>query len=146
MTGLPPVDGVNVWPQLIGQNSSAARLEIHLGNESLIVGRHKVVTGVQPMTGWTGPTYPNNTGPQPQYFPVLTWKYDCGSGCLYDIEADPTEHVNLASSQPELLANLTQRLAELNQGNQFPNRGKPTLRACERAVLNGGYYGPFEHL
>eukprot|EP00911_Craspedida_sp_UC1_P002924 UC1_evm6s2133 len=143
--GLPPVDGIDQWPVISGvvpPDQPGPRDEVHLDDSALIVGRYKVITGKQAMDGWTGPRYPNNTGPQPSYLP-LGWVGDCGNGCLYDIFADPTEHNDLGRLQPELLRNMTTRLQVLNAGNFNPDRGTPDIVACEKARARGGYYGPF---
>lgn len=93
---------------------------------------------------WTAPpcSYPNNTGSQPSFLP-LGWEHDCGTGCLFDIIADPTEHNDLAGQQPALLGSMAARLAVLNKGNFNPDRGLPDRHACVVAAQRGGYYGPF---
>ena len=56
---------------------------------------------------WTGPQSPNKTK-------VKDSDAGCGTGgngCLFNIQMDPTEHYDLAKSQPGLLANLTRKLA-----------------------------------
>jgi arylsulfatase I/J len=148
--GLPGVDSVSQWGLLNGTvaQGEGPRSEVHLSANGLISGQYKVLTGKQPMTGWTGVQYPNNTGQQPVEYPglnIMGWEYDCdkAGGCLYDIFADETEHVNLAQSKPAVLANLTARLAVLNQGIFTPDRGSPDRAACKAAQANGGFYGPF---
>ena len=116
---------------------------LHLSSQALIRGRYKLVTGVQPMTGWTGPAYPNKTGPMPSFIPK-GWKYDAGSGELYDIVADPTEHHNIALDQPQILQDMQNRLAQLNRKNFLPGRGTGDRAACEAAQNRyGGFYGPW---
>ena len=150
--GLPPVDGVDqsgvllLGPGVISDDGSDPR-ELHISTNCLLSGRYKLVTGVQPMTGWTGPSYPNNTGSQPSFFPK-GWKYDAGDGELYDVVADETEHHNLASTHPDVLARLQQRLKELNGKSFFnPGRGTPDRQACVQAKkyggAKGGTYGPW---
>ena len=164
--GLPPVDGIDMWPALTsevadggsgGGSSSGGggggvvgggRTEVHLSKQALIVGKMKILIGTQFMSGWTGPSYPNATGPQPNppfasAFQLQLWGHDCGDGCLYDIFADPTEHHDLAASQPEILTKLRSRLQELNKQNYDPDRGRGDPRACQQAVANGGFYGPW---
>jgi len=144
--GLPPVDGLDVWPALRGAPSAASpRREVHLSSQALLLGRYKLVAGVQPMTGWTGPVYPNNTGAQPGFYPK-GWKHDCGAGELYDVFSDPTEHENLATSRPDVLATLQARLAALNEGNFEPDRGTGDPAACAQARKYGGFYGPWVDL
>ena len=101
-----------------------------------------MITGVQAMSGWTGPLYPNNTGTQPTYIP-LSWNHDCKDGELYDILEDETEHVNIATKIPKVLIEMQKRLKVLNKGNYNPYRGHPDPRACVQAKKVGGYYGPW---
>lgn len=113
----------------------------------------KLVTGWQVNTGWVGAVYPNRTGPQPLPSPIgrvpprmfHTWSVDCGeAGCLFDVEADETEHRNLAAQRPALAQQLKARLDELNKGLYTPDRGKGDKAACRAAEdLYGGFYGPF---
>lgn len=59
--GLPPVDGMNVWPLISGQNSTSPRVDLPLSKQTLISGRYKIVTGKSQYSVWTGPQYPNTT-------------------------------------------------------------------------------------
>jgi len=75
----------------------------------------------------------------------VTWADHCGSGCLFNVEADPTEHQNLAGKKEyaEKLASLQTELQLLNKKIFRPLRGNPSVDACEVAIDNGGFYGPF---
>ena len=42
--GLPKVDGVNLWPMLIGQEEKA-RDEIYITHNNIMVGDMKLITG-----------------------------------------------------------------------------------------------------
>ncbi len=143
--GLPPVDGIDMSAALLSptfrEQTNSSR-ELHVSANALIQGRYKLVTGRQVMTGWQGPSYPNNTGPQPGFIPK-GWPHDAGAGELYDIFADETEHDNLAATLPGVLARMQARLAELNVGNFAPGRGTPDIGACVQAIKNGGFYGPW---
>jgi arylsulfatase B len=144
---LPSVDGLDLT-NIIFSNSSIRSndRELHISESTLIkqfgIGTYKLITGVQAMSGWTGPQYPNNTGPMPTYIP-LSWNHDCKTGELYDIMNDPTEHHNIALSQPSILKEMQQRLDELNRNNYMPLRGHPDPKACVQAKKVGGYYGPW---
>ena len=148
---LPSLDGVDHSAFILGPKSTnfsdAQDREIHISTNCLLSGRYKLVTGVQPMTGYTGPVYPNNTGPQPSFFPK-GWQHDTGEGELYDVFGDETEHHNLASSHPDVMAKMQQRLKELNNNSFFnPGRGSPDPQACIQAKKYGGAlggtYGPW---
>ena len=74
-----------------------------------------------------------------------TWAHDCGdAGCLYDVAADPTEHVNLALTMPTIAAAMRSRLDTLNKDLYAPDRGVGDKAACAVAEDKyGGFYGPF---
>ena len=144
--GLPPVDGVNVWPQIVNATATPARTQIHLSTEALIDGQYKIVVGKTEMAGWTPKLYPREEYPQPQYkaLPVDHWPQDCTKGCLFDIIADPNERDELSLQKPEVLSKMVAKLAELNKSYYNPNRGEMDLKACTTALEKyHGYYGPF---
>ena len=68
---------------------------------------------------------------------------NCSSGCLFDIIADPNEDHQI-KDKPEVVAQMMQRLQELNKSNFNPGRGAQNKLACEVAVNKyDGFYGPF---
>eukprot|EP01079_Euglenida_sp_SAG-EU17-18_P004395 gene4395-798_t len=136
--GLPPIDSIDVWPSITTPNSnSTGRTDIFLswsctaasaavsgcdpnkpskyntsgdptagqgpGDMALISGNYKIIIGQQQGRGiWFGPVYPNGTNDGKAY--------PCSEGCLYDIDADPTEHVNLKASRPDVWSAMLQKL------------------------------------
>ena len=65
-------------------------------------------------------------------------------GCVFDIEADPDEHHDLATEQPELAHKLLERLQTLDATLFDPPRGEPdTDGACTQAERNEGDWGPW---
>lgn len=63
---------------------------------------------MQSGTGWWwGPEYPNSTAKLPATEP------GCPEGCLFNITADPTEHVDLALKFPAVVSRLRERLSKL---------------------------------
>jgi len=154
--GLPPVDGVSHWSYWSGQTSEPPRTELAIGAvlgsshgtakhpqttlEGLIQGRHKVLIGSFDEAVLTGPLFPNKSTDASMWDTTV----DCSTGCLYDLDADPTESVDLASEQPELLQNMLARIREINRTVFSPDRGVSDPLACEKALGdNGGYWGPF---
>ena len=139
---LPPIDSLNMWPLISGQNSTSPRVDIPISMTALISGDYKILLGTNRMAGWTGPVYPNNTNPDGG---VEANEY-CGDdrGCLYNIMDDPGEHNNLASLMPDKLKKMRDKLIEY-QGTHFnPDRGGKSPAACEAALnLYGGFWGPF---
>lgn len=139
---------------------------LHQSDEALIVWPYKLIIGSQVSAQWTGPVYPNCSGmatqPYVDDFKIMDVRmrvsedpaaaldlyggHDCGdAGCLYNIETDPTEHADLASS-PEHAKKRTEmreQLRELNKGLFLPHRGEMSSDACLVGASVGGYYGPF---
>ena len=186
LAGVPPVEGLDMWPLLSGKNMTSPRTEIFFSSQALIVGDWKLLTGSIKSAAWAGPTYPNATsdgntldqcksrilwltagrGRQmneggavlgvddpsrrlpvqlprhasillqiclisppapiptrhsparipfllPNPVPRVDTAKCINGGCLYNVAEDRTEHVDLASSNPAMLAKMAQRLAEL---------------------------------
>jgi len=179
--GLPPVDGLNLWPLLSGANNTSPRTEIWMGSGDPLEGLPIVSGSMHPMyphmlnsqyppgTGnttviqgllqppyklligdvyqavWTGPLYPNTSSnwvdtPLSCGDPLKT----PGAGCLFDVYADPTEHNNIASSNPTIVNAMRQRMQEIQATVFAPNRGSDNGQACVAATSQyKGFWGPF---
>ena len=63
----------------------------------------------------------------------------------HSVDEDPTEHHNLAGdpAHADLIADLHAALLKANASLFAPDRGAPTLQACDVAIDNGRYYGAF---
>ena len=95
--------------------------------------------------GWTGPQSPNNTMPHPSFQSMNT---TCGrtpeTGCLFDVYADPTEHINIAMAHPDTFHALLAQVDELQKSVFSPVRGNNSGgQACAQAIENGDWWGPF---
>ena len=136
---LPPIDSLNMWPLISGQNSTSPRVDIPLSHNSLISGKYKILTGTVPQAGWTGPQFPNNTGHG------VTTKQQCGdTGCLYNIIDDPEERTNLARNEADILKSMQTKLANYQSSYFNPNRGSESPLACDAAMNKyGGFWGPY---
>ena len=66
-------------------------------------------------------------------------------GCLFELASDPTEHVDVAATEPAALAMLKARMAAMQPLLFQPDRGSKDERACDQVRLNGGFYGPWIH-
>lgn len=168
---LPPVDGVAQWGFILN-GTNARPGPLHLSENAVLRWPFKLVTGKQPYSVWQGELYPNcstvhgllrDQGPLftdlkifNQEVPMaltresqdrLTWTQDCGSGCLVNVETDPSERVDLASdpASASLLRSLQATLAALNAQVFDPDRGEPQLDACTVGLGEGGFLGPFVH-
>ena len=137
---LPPIDSLNMWPLISGQNSTSPRTDIPISNTTLISGDYKILTGNMEQAGWTGPVYPNTTKTS-----GISAVEHCGNtGCLYDIQQDPEEHVNLAAKMPDVLKEMQKKLAMYAASRFNPDRGNKWPGACDKATKTyNGYWGPF---
>ena len=72
-SGLPPIDSEDIWPLLSGANTSepheyipiVVNYEMRSGKGSvsaLLMGNYKLLVGVQQMSYWQGPDFPNASG------------------------------------------------------------------------------------
>lgn len=139
----------------------------------------KLVTGVQPYARHSSATSPNCSAycaPSPDFLedgpdfvdlkcvdhPLPSradpaeaararWEEDCAEqGCLYDLDADPTEHRDLLRARggagraaERAHARLLRELRAARATAFEPERGALSYAACAAAVANGGVYGPF---
>ena len=144
--GVPPVDGLNMWPMLSGANLTSPRREIYVDDGALIVGDYKLLTAKMSSAAWPGPVYPNassvgNTLDQ--------YTADCrATPCLYDVATDMTEHDDLAASQPGRVASMLARLQALRR-TRWVNKSEPYVASCEAdqdevfESRYGGFLGPW---
>jgi hypothetical protein len=107
----------------------------------------KLLIGRVPLAGWTWPKYPNTTTP---YTPTVSCGTPGGvngsSGCLYNLDADPNEHNDVAAdpANAALVAELFAMLQTHNSTTFTPNRGPVDPKACAAAVgVYGGFWGPW---
>ena len=167
LSTLAPVDGKQGQLDAIFQGAAGPRADepLFISGNALLSYPYKLVTGKQPYMVHTGPLYPNCStvgrfvsggGPDFVDFGVLEkkvdlgddhyWRGDCGDGCLFNIEDDPTESQDL-SRDPKYQAQLKQMidtLADMNKTLFLPERGETDVKACYSIMLNGaGHFGPF---
>ena len=141
---------------------------LHLSEQALLRWPYKLVVGTQLFANHTGPLYPNCTTLTGARAPwhndtkvfdahvdwaaddgverAHLWAADCGSGCLFDVAADPAERVDLAADPAHAtstLPSMRAELAALNADVFAPDRGGDAPEACARGLALGGYYGPF---
>ena len=158
--GLPPVEGVNLWPYLSGANSTPPRTEIWLGADSPVGGTQpggtflqgliradgfKLLTDLLSMNVHTGPLYPNATTAA---HPWRNDNLDCGQlpnpTCLFNVFVDETEQEELHASRPDVVAEMAARMTEISRTLFSPWRGNPDPRACKATKeLWHGRVGPF---
>jgi arylsulfatase B len=160
--GLPPVDGLNVWPVLSGANATSGRLMQFLGStddapglgRTIVQGVIRVADGYKLLLGdvnpgfWQARTFPNSSASG------NFTRLECGDpaatgaargpGCLFNVFSDPYETNDLASAYPHIVEELRARIAEEQATVYSPDRGAPDHHLfCKRALQNGGFVGPF---
>jgi len=171
--GLPllhQVESVDQWGHILAGTNGRPDA-FHVSAQVVMLWPYKLVTGKQEYSAWTGPSYPNcstmeslstDHGPTFADFGIfsvhiplttndedldrITWAEDCGeAGCLFNIQDDPAEHVNLAgdAAHADTLKSLQAKLADLNKELFLPDRGTGKLEGCMTAIDQAGTYGPF---
>ena len=143
---ISPVDGVDLWPWLRGAVSSSPRkmmvyhhsiADVH--NRSAIgalrVGRYKLMMGSQILATWYG-------GPENNYFspnqsvPIMIKKLracDTETPCIFDVDSDPTEHVDISSRNKALLDELIRIWDGLFDSYHPP--GKETIKIVDHDLM-----------
>jgi len=157
--GLPPVDGLDMWPLFSGQNKTSPRIEVPIGKNTLIYGDLKLMVGTITEAGWEGPHYPNATSGDHE---VTSIKMECGTpspngtgGCLFNVSVDMTEHDNIAAAHPDIVQFLYNRLQTLKKG--FWENSEKGIDACPKNITipcgcwmanakYGGFFGPYQEV
>jgi len=139
---LPGVDGYNLWPYIKGAVENSPRTEIMLSSESngaLISGDMKIIYGLQTYAFWQSPIYPNASTDHSK-----ETEFDCGTGCLFNITADPSEYVNLAGISGGQFARMNLLFQKRNATAFRAVRIKTDQLKCEAARdKRGGFLGPY---
>jgi arylsulfatase I/J len=145
-SGLPPIDSLNVWPMLSGENMTSPRESILVTADMIVVGEWKYVVGGTNMieAALGGPHYPNASTVSD---PIDRHSFKCPArGCLYNVVKDPREEAESSARHPNVVATLR---AELERQSKTiwsqPHRDSPM---CKRAAweLYRGFYGPFKEV
>lgn len=119
-----PVDSVNVWPMITGQNETQPRPYTPTSEYGIIKDQYKLVT-----LGGQSNYYTNaseHVNPPGTVLPCLTGTQPHPGGtdnpvtgcpvcnithpCLFDIMADPTETTDISASHPEIVQDLLAKL------------------------------------
>ena len=143
-----PVDGLDVWPIITGENTSTPHEEIVLGYEyggsgAIIAGNYKLISGKQQSTMW-----------DPLHFPCVNGKEggNCDPYCLYDIVKDPYEYTDLSKSETTILSEMLKHYKKYgeeprdqqDQGYHSDSELPLDNSACAYMKDSGGYWQPWE--
>ena len=153
-----PIDSVNLWPWISGLQPNSPRVEVVL-EFSLIPnqgfpafgairrGSYKLLVGPQSFASWYGGPQnnyfsPNQSVPSPNQ--SIT-ECDYNKPCLFDIEKDPYEHVDLAAILPDITALLLNAWHAYDHVYHVPITA-PKADGTEyfkRLASNGGVVAPY---
>jgi hypothetical protein len=158
--GLPPIDSLNMWPLISGANSTSPRTEIVAGSDSsecnfgngttvqalVRSDGWKLIIGSLGQNVWSGPISPNGTqwDDVPYHCGIPTTPPTGKGGCLFNVLTDPTEHDDVAASNPGIVAEMYARILEHQKTAFTPNRGRDDGSACRAAMGQWQQrWGPF---
>jgi arylsulfatase I/J len=156
--GLPGIDSNDQASMLFDGGPSKWQGEpLMLSSDAVMLDDYKLIQAskVSP-AGHPGPLYPNASSYlSPVDDPSLN--LNCSSGCLFNVVADPTEHNDLAASQPGLVQTM-QAMLEDGRATAYENAdvfeddcvgvdiGDAPNCGCYQAFhKHGGYFGPYAH-
>jgi len=156
---MSPVDSRPQWHHMMhGTNGRPDPL--HISHLTVLHWPYKLITGRHKYGFWTEAVWPKCTdlGPGPNYgsvdvFGILVplvnetqrdgvyeMVEDCGDGCLFNVEADPTEKSDLAKKPAygKLLKQLQHMLRSLNMNNSKARIGSTqAVEACLKSAETG---------
>lgn len=165
--GPAPMDGFNQWPYISGATDTSPRSGmVHdhwLVNESTkqnpynssggsiaetINGKlYKLITVPGIYASWYGWFSPNATCQDKKAHDCFNVTLDCSpdSPCLYDLDADPTERVNIASTAPAgVLDTMVSLMGELDDTYHPPQPSPPNATGyCTAIAESGGFMSPW---
>ena len=149
-----PVDGLNVWPIIMGEQDTTSHDVIALGydydrNGAIISGNYKLVVGEMHRDKhhlmWTPLDYPCTDGPMDD---------PCDPYCLYDIVNDPEEKNELSKRKPDILNMMLEKynsyakepsdLVGYRHPRDVPQYNRNELNGvCLYMETRGGYWRPW---
>ena len=82
---------------------------------------------------------------------MVLGRANCSQGCLFNVQADPSERRELSQAEPAKLQELKRKLAAYQRTAFNPDRGAKDPRACAVATTlygteTGCFWGPFAFL
>lgn len=151
--GLPPVDGLNMWPLISGSNLTSPRTELIVDNSTLIVNDYKYIQDdIVNYATWTSELFPNSSS---ILHPIDGTFLDCRlKACLFDIANDTSEHINLIDENKDIARDMKQRLTELRQ--TFYTNNQSAMDICDDSNITipcccwmaknkyDNFYGPYQ--
>ena len=136
--GTLPLDGMNVWPSITSGTSSPRQEIVHADN-AIRVGDLKLLVNMKSSSSPTSIFSTSSLDPRAirtiQYDLALYYSHNFNEEVtmLYNISADPSEQVNLASQQSSAVSSLSSRLRAWTDVTQVRGAGTDTLAGTEAA-------------
>lgn len=144
---VPPIDSIDQSTLLRTLDAPAARTEVPLSFQALIVGELKLVLNTTAVLGklsgyWTGAVWPTDHAHTP-----IEGDPGCPhGGCLFNLTDDETEHKELSAVLPKERERLAARLATLLQTKFQTTWTDPQYEACASLAdyvdAHRGFAGP----
>jgi arylsulfatase I/J len=145
-SGLPPIDSLDVWPMLSGQNLTSPREHFLVTKDMIVIGEWKYATGGTNMieADWGGEHYPNASTVTD---PISNHAFNCPpKGCLFNVVKDPYERDEVSAQHPDIVASMAAELEQ--QAKTIWSQSHKQSPACQKAAqeIYGGFYGPFKEI
>ena len=157
-TGKFPVDGLDIWRIISGENDTTEHEEIVLAYNTklshsnstgaIIIGEYKLIVGQQ-----RGDLGCDSLSYSPLDYPCTngTEGPDCEPYCLYNIVEDAEERQDLSKIKPDVLKMMLDRYNSLGketedkivQGYYVEKKPEPFPNACKYMNDHGGYWQPW---
>ena len=146
----PTIDSLDLWPWLSGAAPSSPRddpsvvtvldhsMYRPVTTGAILKGKYKLLvggsfsSGISPNRGEWAASWFGVFSPNASWTPNATEVYACppSAPCLFDLEADPTEHVDLSATLPDVLADMLTAFYSLNNTYHPPVNNPPEEKAA----------------
>jgi len=148
-SGLPALDGNDVWPLVSGQNATSPRTTILVNAQLLVHNQWKYVKANSSMmeASWGGVQYPNGTTLADNTW-ISTFSTKCTNpeGCLWNVADDVTEQTEVAAENPAVV-DMLQHIMATEAATIFSvsHANDPSCKPyCQQHY--GGFYGPWKEV
>eukprot|EP01084_Bolivina_argentea_P010244 19074_1 len=146
------IDSLNMWKYISGQVTDSPRTQIvhdhdmytNVTHGSLRSGNYKIIVNNESMASWYGQFSPNETWNN-NMKNIFACSVD--KPCLFDIENDPTEHIDLSETLPNVTKQLLQEFHSFDNKYHAPKKapGEDKQGYCEAAKQHNGFSLPWKN-
>ena len=154
-SAITPVDGINMWPWIQTNTSTSPRSFMvydhnlyngHPAVGAIRKGKYKLMVGPQVGASWYGGPEnnfytPNSSDPNPNTSSIAC---SVNQPCLFDLEADPTEHKDISFERRDVVKELLVLWDQLEDEYHPPKTcGEDKKAFCNALTKSGGYICPW---